>query len=73
MLRNVEYPGYRPKFDDLAMLQDCDVVAQGADHGQIMADEYHGETKPRAQFLEQQQDMGLGRHVETGHDLVGDE
>ena len=73
MLRGVEDPGHRSVFDDLAMLQDRDVVAEHADDGQIVADEHHGETQPRAQLPQQQQDMRLRRHVEAGHDLVGDD
>src|ERR1700730_6453993 len=73
MLRGVENPGDRPVFDDLAVLQDRDVVAEDADDRQIVADEHHGETEPGAQLPEQQQDMRLRRHVEAGHDLVGDD
>ncbi len=73
MLRRVENPGHRAVFDDLAVLQDRDIVAEHADDGQIVADEHHGQTEPRAQLPEQQQDMRLGRHVEAGHDLVGDD
>ena len=55
------------------MLQDRDVVAEHADHGQIVADEHQRQPEPRAQLPEQQQDVRLGRHVEAGNDLVGDD
>ena len=73
MLRRAEDPRDRSVFDDFAMVQDRDVVAEHADHRQIVADEHHGEAEPRAQLLQQQQDMRLRRHVEAGHDLVGDD
>src|SRR5713226_60510 len=73
MLRGAENPGDRTVLDDLAMVQDRNVVAEHADDGQIMADKYQSKTEPRAQFPEQQQDMRLRRHVEAGHDLVGDD
>ena len=62
-----------PVFDDLAMLQDRHVVAEHADDGEIVADEHHCETEPLLQVLQQQQDMRLRRHVEAGHDLVGND
>lgn len=36
-----------------------------------MADEHHGETKPGAQLLQQQQNVRLGRDIEARHDFVG--
>ena len=55
------------------MLQDRDVVAEHAHDRQVVADEHQGEAEPGAQLPQQQQDMRLRRHVEAGHDLVGDD
>ena len=72
MLRALENPRDRPGFDDLAMLENGDVVAENADHGQIVADEYQRQPEPFPQFPDQQQNVGLGRDIEPGNDLVGD-
>ena len=54
------------------MLENGDVVAENADHGQIVADEYQRKPEPFPQLPDQQQNMGLGRDIEAGNDLVGD-
>ena len=72
VLRALENLRNRPGFDDLAVLEDGDVVAEHTDHGQIVADEHQRQPEPSPQFPDQQQNVGLGRHIEPGHDLVGD-
>ena len=72
MLRTFENLRDRSGFDDLAMLEDGDVVAEHADHGQIVADEHQRQPEPFPQLPDQQQNVGLGRYIEPGNDLVGD-
>jgi len=62
MLRAFENLRDRPGFDDLAVLENGDVVAEHADHGQIVADEHQRKSEPFPQLPDQQQNVGL---VET--------
>jgi len=73
MLGSAEDARDRSMFDDLAMVQDRDIVAEHSHQREIVADEHHGETKPGAQFLQQQENMRLGRDIEARHDFVGDD
>ena len=57
----------------LAAPKNGDLVAQHANHRQVMADEDDRETKLGAQLLQQHQDMRLGGDVEAGDDLIGDD
>jgi len=72
MLRAFENLRDRPGFDDLAVLENGDVVAEHADHGQIVADEHQRKSEPFPQLPDQQQNVGLGRDIEPGNNLVGD-
>jgi hypothetical protein len=60
-------------FDDLAQVHDCDPVADVPDHGQVVRDHHVGQAQLVLQVLEQVDDLGLDRHVERGHRLVGDD
>ena len=73
MLRSAEHARDRPVFDDLAAVQDSDVVTEHPHQRQVMADEHHGEAKTGAQIFQQQKNMRLGRDVEARDDLVGDD
>ena len=55
------------------MQHDDDPVADGADHREIVADEGERQSQIAAQLGQQGQDLRLGRHVQSGDDLVRDD
>jgi hypothetical protein len=61
------------QLDDLAQVHDRDPVADVPDHGQVVRDHHVGQVQLVLQVLEQVDDLGLDRHVERGHRLVGDD
>ncbi|SFJ64030.1 hypothetical protein SAMN05216525_13081 [Bradyrhizobium sp. Gha] len=71
MLRLLQYPGRCAAFHDLAFSHDKDLICYVRDHCQIVTDQDQG-LAPHFGLLEQCQDMGLRRHVESGSRLVGD-
>ena len=67
-----ELRGGRP-LHDLPQVHHGHVIAEIADHAQIVRDEDHGESQGGAQVEQQLQDLGLDRDVEGGEGLVGDQ
>src|SRR5688500_11415631 len=55
---------FRRDLDNLAEIHNGDAVAQVADHGQVVGDEYVGKTEAFAQRFEQIDDLRLDRDVE---------
>ena len=56
-----------------AALHHRDAAADLRGHAQVMRDEQHGQAEPRAQFLQQRQDLRLHRHIQRRDRLVGDQ
>src|SRR5579863_6179366 len=72
MLGSTEDARDRPVFDNLAAIEDRDIVAEHAHQREIVTDKHHGEAEPGTQLLEQEQNVRLGRDVETRYNFVGD-
>src|SRR5882724_2721479 len=73
LLRLLEDPLGRPLLDHAAVSHDEDLVADGADHLQVVTDEQVGEPVARLQLTQEVDDLRLHRHVERGGRLVEDE
>ena len=54
----------RPRLDHLAQVHDSQVVGDVADHGQVVGDEQVGDVHLFLQRLQQQEYLGLDRHVQ---------
>ena len=63
----------RPFFDDAARVHHDDAVGEARDHAEVVGDEQEREAEVAAEVGEQLEDLGLGRDVERGGGLVGDE
>ena len=59
--------------DDLPQVHDGDAVAHVLDNGQVVGDEQVGEAQPLLKVLEQVDDLGLDRDVQSGDRFVADE
>src|ERR1700744_1571840 len=68
-----EYLVDRACFHDDAVPHHREVVADVADHGQVVGDEQHRQTPGGQDAAQHVQYLGLNRDVEGGGDLVGDQ
>src|SRR3989442_10699555 len=59
--------------DDLPAVHHGDAIAHRPDHGQVVRDEEIGEAEFALKVLEQVEDLGLNRDVESGNGLVADD
>ena len=71
VLRVVEQIGRCPSLHDLPLVQHHDLVAQVVHHGQIVADEQEAHAKFLLQVLQQVEHLGLHRHIQRAHGLIG--
>ncbi len=60
-------------FEDLACVHDHDPVTAAGDDTEIVGDEDHGHVEPRAQVVDQVEDLSLDGHVEGRCRFVGNE
>jgi len=68
-----EHVARRAAFDDTTFAHDHHPVAQHPHHRQVVRHEDHCQAQALAQIAQQQQNARLGRHVQAGNDLVGDD
>src|SRR6266700_3638871 len=73
MARRREHARLRPLLDDASEIHHRYARAEPADHPEIVTDKHEGEATARLQFLQQQQDLRLHRHIERRYRLVRDE
>jgi hypothetical protein len=59
--------------DDLSGVHHHDVIGDVGDHPQIVGDEDHRHVLFPLQRVQELDDLGLGRHIERGAGLIGDE
>ena len=71
--RRGEHLARRADLDHAAPLHHRDAVGDLGDHAEVVGDEQHGGRVPALQVLDQPQDLRLGRDVERGRRLVGDQ
>src|SRR5712692_5269020 len=62
-----------PHLDDLARVHHDSAVADGGGELQVVGDEEHREMEIGAQVVQDGEHLGLGRHIEGGGGLVGEE
>ena len=63
----------RGHLDDLPEIHDRDSITDVSHHGQVVGDEQIGEPESGLELVEQVEDLGLDRYVESGDGLVGDD
>jgi hypothetical protein len=73
MQRLLEDDRHGAFLDDAAEIHHCDALAEVTHHAEVVRYEHEGETTTRAQFLEQNQDLGLHAHVERRDRFVGED
>src|SRR5258706_15748342 len=62
-----------PLLDDLAGVHDDDVVDHLGDNPEVVGDQQERRARPVLDRLQELEDLGLDRYVESGRRLVGDE
>lgn len=68
-----EHLGVSPGLDELAMIQNRDLIGQHVDHREVVANEKGCESEFVAKLKKQLQYLGLHRDVECAGGLVGNE
>ena len=61
------------KLNEPPGIHDPNAGTDGVDHGQVVADEHHGQPELLAQAHEQIQNLGLKRDIERGDRLIRDQ
>ena len=62
-----------PPLDDAAGVHDQDAVAERRDQAEVVGDQHDGGAPLANQPIQQVEHLSLGRHVERGRRLVGDD
>ena len=73
MLRGDNSSFGRRGLDDAPDIHHGDPFADVLDHAQVVRDEEIREPEPVLQFEQEVEDLGLDRHVQRRHGLVGDD
>ena len=61
------------EFDDASSVHHSDTICDLRNHGEVVGDKKHSQTKPGAQLGEQVENLGLNGYIEGRRGFVGDE